>query len=192
MSVIMNLFVPKTFKQIHQFQQNYFFQPSKTLFSDSWSKVAYPFQGELQTQKNLDQYFVKVRFVSEHLLPYVTVAVSYNPGGPYFPLTFLVDTGSHTNYIKRSVIETMLPSKENVFTGSKVLYIGGKQFEFFKPISQQIHDNTHQLNVLGTSCLYECPFIADALLTAIKLPSDEKRTLMEEGRESPPDHDDLL
>jgi len=103
-----------------------------------------------------------------------------------------VDTGCPKNYIKRSVLEVMKPSEENVLTGSKVLYIGGKQFEFYKPISQQIHDNIHQLNVLGTSCLYESPFIADALLKAIKLSKEEKMSLMEEGRGAAPDHDDLL
>jgi len=176
-------------QQTHPLHQ--FLHLSKSLFSD-WNQVAYPFQGELQPQKDLDQHFVKVRFVSEDLLPYVTVAVSYNLSGPYFPMTFFVDTGTPKNYIKRSTSDVMHTLKENVFSGTSELYIGDKKFEFYKPIAQQIHDNVHQLNILGTSCLYESPYIADALLSAIKLHKDEKKILMEKGRGTPPDFNDLL
>jgi len=164
------------------------FHPSNTLHLD-WTHVAKPIKDELQILRELDKYFVQVRFVGSDLRPYVTVAVSYYPDGPYFPMTFFVDTGSTDNYIKRSAFDFIMAQKEKFESNQKVLYIGGKKFLFGSSASGAIHSN---INLVGTNCIYESPFLVDALSSAFKLSGDEKLIIQEEGRRTEPAPGDWL
>jgi len=163
------------------------FHPSLKLHLD-WYHVARPLENELKITGDLDKKFVQVRFVGSELRPYVTVAVSTYSEGPCFPMTFFVDTGSTESYIKRSAYPLMSTKKEKIYENKKILYIDGKEFEFGLAAPEAIHNN---INLLGTNCIYESPFLVDALSSAFKLNRQEKiKYHWEEGRLTPPDSDD--
>jgi len=155
---------------------------SRTLFLD-WKNVAFPIKTELEPDITLDRFWHKIRFVGPYLRPFVTMATSFNSNSVCFPMTFFIDTGSPVNFLKESVFDNIPATIEKIDTGEKMLYLGGKRFEFQKSPKNTVHSN---LNLLGTPVLYTLDFLLQSLIQAIKQISQHT----EEGRSMPPESSD--
>jgi len=153
----------------------------------SWSEVAKPVSEEWLPSKETNW---TLRFIGAYSRPYVTLPVTIKKSSVITsPVTFLIDTGSPTNFLKTSVFiaHSGLPVGEQ---GNTNLWINEQSFRFSCSSPQSVHGN---INLLGTDFLQKNPKLLHMLADAYSKGQHLKNlstSLWEEGRNIPPQSGD--